>query len=117
MALAGVAQLVGALSHNQNVAGSKPGQGTYPGCELIPHPGACNSRPGHIQEAPNQCFSLAPMFLPLPSSLSKSNEKKCIQVRVKKKNLKVLSLGELSDRDTGTLCNSVSLKLFQKNFQ
>ena len=35
-ALAGVAQLVGVLSHKRRVAGSIPGQGTYLGCESSP---------------------------------------------------------------------------------
>ena len=37
--LASVAQLVGALSCNQKVVGSIPGQGTYLGCGFNPQPG------------------------------------------------------------------------------
>ena len=36
LALAGVAQLVGALSHNWKVVGSIPGQVTYLGCGFDP---------------------------------------------------------------------------------
>ena len=59
---AGVAQLIGASSRNQEIGGSVPGQGTYLGWGLILSPGA--------QEATNGCFSLVLMFLSLSSSLS-----------------------------------------------
>ena len=39
LALAGVAQLVGALSRSRKVAGSIPGQGTYLGCGFHPQSG------------------------------------------------------------------------------
>ena len=45
-ALAGMAQLVGASSCNQKVAGSIPGQNTYLGCGFDP-------QSGHVQEATN----------------------------------------------------------------
>ena len=58
-ALADVAQLAGASSHNRKVVDLKPGQGTYISCGFCPQ-----SR--HIQEATNQCFSFSfPLSLPL----------------------------------------------------
>ena len=72
LALAYVAQLVGALSRNQRVAGLIPGPGTYLGCRSDPQ-SRC------VREATNQYFSPTSMFLSLlsslPSSLSKSIEK------------------------------------------
>ena len=52
LALAGMAQLVGAPSLNRKVAGLIPSQGTYPGCGFVPQFRG-------IQEATNQCFSLS----------------------------------------------------------
>ena len=53
---------------NRKVAGSIPGQATCLGCGFDPW-----SR--RLHEATNWSFSFAPMFLSLPSSFSKSNEK------------------------------------------
>ena len=44
-ALASMAQLVGASSHNRKAAGSIPSQGAYLGCGLDPGPGACGRQP------------------------------------------------------------------------
>ena len=66
--MVGVVQLVGASSHNQKVEGLIPGQGIYLDCLLL----------SLIQVgtgATHLCFSMASVFLFLPSSLSKSNEK------------------------------------------
>ena len=65
-ALAGVAQLVGALSPDRRVAGLNPGQATYLGCGF-------NPRSGRVQEAIDRCFFLMLMF-PFLLSL-KSNGK------------------------------------------
>ena len=91
-----MAQLVGASSHHRKVAGSIPGQGTYLGCGLDLWPWcvqslawALQSRSGCLRKAADRCSSLSSMFVSLssslPSFLSKSNEKKCPQVRTKKK--------------------------------
>ena len=60
-ALALVAQLIGASSYNQQVAGLICTRGTYLGWGFDTHPGC-------VQEATKPCFSLASMFL-FPSSL------------------------------------------------
>ena len=67
-ALASMAQLVGASSHNQNVVGLIPGQGTCLGCGSIPSPVRYNTLFGYVGS--NQS-----MFLSLSLPFSKSNEK------------------------------------------
>ena len=74
--LASVAHLLGASSRNQSFDGSIPSQSTFLDCGFNPW-----SR--HIWEATHWCFSLTSMFLSLPPSLSKINEK-CPRVRIKK---------------------------------
>ena len=77
-ALAGMAQLVGASSHNPKVVGSISSEGAYLGCRFNPW-SRC------LQEATNQCCSLALMFLSLPSSLSLKAMRKCPWMRIKKR--------------------------------
>lgn len=59
-----VIQLVGASSHEKNVGGSIPGQGTYPGFRF-------DSRPQNVQEGANRYFS----HINVAVFLSKSNKK------------------------------------------
>ena len=81
-ALASMAQLVGASSHNQKVAGSIPSQGTYLGCGLIPSmhmiagPGVYGRQPIDATLS-HKCFSIS-----FPLSLKAM--KICPQVRIKK---------------------------------
>ena len=71
-----MAQLVGKLSGNQKVPGSTPGQDTYICCGFNPQSRSeSNSQSRYIWEVTSWCFSLAWIFLSLPSCLSKSNEK------------------------------------------
>ena len=77
LALAGVAQLVRASSHNQKVAGLIFSWGTYLGCGFDPWSMHVWS-PVWTHLGGNQCFSLTLMFLSLPLSLPfslRSNEK------------------------------------------
>ena len=81
VALAGVAVLDGASSHSQRVAASVPGQGTYLGCMFDPGPGCMHphlgvdSLSGQVQEATCWCFSLASVFVSLPSSITALKKK------------------------------------------
>ena len=63
-----MAKLVGASSLYQNIVGLIPDQGTYLGYRFDPGLGV-------YRKATNQCFSLALIFLCLPSSLSERNKK------------------------------------------
>ena len=79
--LASVAQLIGASSHKQKVAGSIPGQGTYLGCRFDSHVHTISSLGAYGRQPmdaslSHQCFSAS-----LPLSLKVM--KKCPQVRVK----------------------------------
>ena len=66
LALAGVAQLVGASSYNLRVAGSISGQGPCLGCSL--NTGRFDPLSRRKQEATNQCFSCADVSLsPFPT--------------------------------------------------
>ena len=69
--LTSVAQLVGALSCNQRVVGSIPGQCTCLGFGFNPWS-------EHRREAADRSFSLTSMFLSLPSFFLKTNEKNVI---------------------------------------
>ena len=66
--LAAVAQLVGALSHNRNVAGSIPGQDSYIGCGFGPRSG-CIQSPVQVCTEGSQSMLLSHIDVSL-SSLS-----------------------------------------------
>ena len=76
LALGSVAQLVEASSRSQKGCRFNSWSGHIIGARIIPSLGACNPLSRHLQKATCWCFSFALMFLSLPSSLSKSNEKK-----------------------------------------
>ena len=81
-----VAQLVGASSCYQKDVGSVPGQGTYLGCRFNSWSG-CVRSPVLVDIGGNQLMiPLMSMFLFLPASLFKSNEKMSLGEDNKTKN-------------------------------
>ena len=69
-----MAQLVGALSLNQKVAGSIPSQGTCLGAGLIPSLGTYGRQPIDVCLS-HQCFSLSlPLFLEAMKKMSSGED-------------------------------------------
>ena len=98
-----MSQLVRALSCNQKIAGSIPGQDTYLSCgfspwsraRMIPSPGMCDPCSGCAWEAINWCFSLIDVSVSPFLCLWKAM-KKCPCVRIKKILIHVSSVWNLS---------------------
>ena len=86
LALASVAQLAGALCHNQMVEGSISCQCPYLGCEFDTQSRKYGKEPIDV--------SLSPFLSPFPHSL-KSNEKIKINLKKRKKNIPLTSLLDL----------------------
>ena len=82
-ALASVAQLVGALSHNRKVAGLVPAQDTYLGCGFHPQSGSVQS-PVWVHLGGNQSMLLSHIDGSLSFPLSLKEMKKCLQMRIQK---------------------------------
>lgn len=74
MALAGVAQLIEASSHNWKDAGAIPGQGTPWVVGLIPGLGVYRRQPTDVLSHP--CFSFSPPLFKNNETISSSEYKK-----------------------------------------